>query len=258
MTTEYLALHPDWTIEQVFNHIRRVGKQKETISILYVVDEKYHLVDEILLREIIMAEPGTRVSDLMNNQFASLQVTDDQETAADVMRRYDLTVLPVVDSEGTLLGIVTADDVFDVVEEETTEDIHRMGGLETLDSPYSKATFINMVQKRGIWLLVLFLGGMITVWAMESFGGILEQIKALAFFIPLIISSGGNSGSQAATLVIRALATQDIQLKDWYRTAGKEILMGITLGSVLCVIAFLRHTLFRALMVVRSTICKWG
>ncbi|MBD3267666.1 magnesium transporter [bacterium] len=240
MTPEYMAIREDWTVKQAFKHIRTYGRDKETINILYVVDEKGKLQDEIILRDLILATPKTQIADLMNRQVIALQATDDQETAAETMLRYDLSILPVVDSEGTLVGIVTNDDVMDVVVEEATEDIHRMGGMEALEEPYSQVSFTSMLKKRAGWLTLLCLGAMITINVTKIFHGFLQEGAVLALFIPLIMSSGGNSGSQATTLVIRALSLQDIRLGDWLRVFSRELLMGVLLGCILGGVALLR------------------
>ncbi len=242
MTPEYVSIRKDWTVDQVLQHIRKVGRDKETVNILYVVDERHRLLDEIPLRAVILAEPEEKVENLMNEQVATLRVYDEQETAADVMRRYDLSVLPVIDSSDELVGIVTSDDVFDVVEEETTEDMHLMAGLEALEVPYSQTDFFTMIKKRAGWLTILFVGGTITAMAMEIYKE--NIIQSLMIFLPLIISSGGNSGAQASTLVIRALALQDIKMGDWYHVVGREILIGLCLGLILGILALLITNFF--------------
>ncbi|MBN2325792.1 MAG: magnesium transporter [Candidatus Omnitrophica bacterium] len=240
MTPEYTAIHQGWTVEQTILHVRKIGREKETINILYVVDDNDHLIAYVKLRSLIFSEPTTLIKDIMNQQVIALNAFDDQESASEAMIRYDLPILPVVDSDGTLVGIVTSDDVFDVVVEETTEDMHRMGGLSALEEPYFNASFLTLVRKRGGWLLLLFLGEMIVVSVMESFETTIQGATALVLFLPLVISSGGNSGSQAATLVIRALAVQDVRLRDWFRVFQRELLSGFILGAFLGSIAFIR------------------
>lgn len=240
MTPEFMAIRENWTVKEAFQYIRTHGQDKESINILYVVDENDKLLDEILLKDLLFADPNSQISELMNRQVVSLLSTDDQETAADTMLRYDLSMLPVVDSDGALVGIVTNDDILDVVVEEATEDIHRMGGMEALEEPYLQVSFLTMLRKRAGWMAFLFLSGMVTVSVMSMFQPFIDQLTVLSIFIPLIISSGGNTGSQAATLVIRALAVQDIDLSDWFRVLGRECLMGLSMGAILGLVALLR------------------
>lgn len=214
MTPDYVAIREDWTVEQVFEHLRRFGRDKETISILYVVDANWKLLDDIMLRSFVLAEPQTRVSDLMDEQTVRLLATDDQETAIAYFEKYDRSALPVVDSDEILVGIVTFDDVMDIAKEEVTEDIQKMGAVEALDEPYMSASLLTLVRKRGVWLSMLFLGEMFTASAMAYFEHEIERVVFLASFIPLIVSSGGNTGSQAATLVVRAMALGEIRLID--------------------------------------------
>jgi len=214
MTPDYIALRDDWTVQQVLAYIREHGQDSETLNVVYVVDEKGVLIDDIRIREFLLAPLTYRVSDLMDKRFVALQATDDQETAVAVFKREDRTALPVVNSQGVLVGIVTIDDVLDVAEEEATEDIQKIGGLEALDEPYMQIAFGRMVKKRAGWLVLLFLGEMLTATAMGFFEGEIARAVVLTLFIPLIISSGGNSGSQASTLAIRALALGEVGLRD--------------------------------------------
>lgn len=240
MTPDYIAVKPEWTVKHVLDHIRSYGKDSETLDVLYIVDEKNKLIDDIRIREFLLSQLHTSVRDIMDNQFVSLKVTDAQETAISVFRKYDRTVLPVVGEQGTLVGIVTVDDVLDVVEEEATEDIQKFGGMEALDEPYISTSLWSMVKKRATWLVVLFVGEMFTASAMQFFDKELEKAVVLAMFIPLIISSGGNSGSQAATLIIRALALGEVRLRDWWVVMRREIFAGLILGTILGTIGFLR------------------
>ncbi len=240
MTPEYLAIHKDWTVKETLAFIRKSGHDKETINILYVLDDHDELIAYLKIRSLIFENPKEHIREIMNTQVIALHAFDDQETASEAMMRYDLPVLPVVDSDGTLVGIVTSDDVLDVIVEETTEDIHKMGGMAALEEPYFHASFFTLVQKRAGWLFVLFLGAMLIVTVLEKFDGVIQKFVILTFFLPLVISSGGNSGSQAATLVIRALAVQDITLKDWFRVFLRELLSGLMLGAFLSGIILLR------------------
>src|SRR5262249_21063181 len=218
----------------------------ETLNLIYVVDDGGVLIDDIRMRRFLLADPEQRVTDLMDYHFTSLKATDDRQTAVNVFRHADLAALPVTDSEGVLIGIVTGDDILDVAEELATEDIQMLGGSEALDEPYMQIAFQRMVRKRAGWLVILFLGEMLTATAMGFFEKEIERAVVLALFVPLIISSGGNSGSQAATLVIRALALGEVTLRDWWRIMRREIFSGLALGSILGMIGFLRIAVWSA------------
>lgn len=243
MTPDYITIKPEWTIIDVLNHIREYGKDSETLNILYVIDEKGKLIDDLRIRDIILAPLDSKVSDIMNENFIALNVTDDQEKAVSVFKKYDRVALPVIDKMGLLIGIVTIDDVFDVAEEEATEDIHKLGGVEALDEPYSTIPVLNMVKKRAVWLTILFIGEVLTAIAMGYFENEINKAVVLSVFIPLIISSGGNSGSQAATLVIRAMAIGEISLRDWWLIMRREIMSGFSLGCILGAIGFIQVTI---------------
>jgi magnesium transporter len=240
MTPDYIAVKADWNITQALDHIRKNGKDSETLNIIYVVDDKGKLIDDIRIRDIILAPLEFIIADLMDENFAELNVHDDQEKAVEVFKKYDRVALPVVDAYGVLIGIVTVDDVLDVAEEEATEDIHKLGGTEALEEPYIDTGIAEMVKKRGKWLVVLFIGEMLTTSAMAFFEDQISKAVVLAIFVPLIISSGGNSGSQAATLVIRAMSLGEITLKDWWKVMRREVFSGFFLGLLLGVVAFVR------------------
>lgn len=246
MTSDYVRLRPEWTVEHALDHIRRHGRDSETLNVVYVIDEGGKLIDDIRMRKLLLASPNASVADVMDDTFVSLKATDDQEAAVDAMRRSDMTALPVTDSYGVLVGIVTIDDVLDVAAAEATEDIQKFGGMEALDEPYLKIAFFRMVKKRAGWLVILFLGEMLTATAMGFFENEIEKAVVLALFVPLIISSGGNSGSQAATLVIRAMALTEVTLSDWWRVMRREVFTGLALGSILGFIGFLRISLWSA------------
>jgi magnesium transporter len=246
MTPDYLAVKPEWTIEGVLDYIRKNGNDKETINNLYVINEKGKLIDDVRIREILLAELNLRVLDLMDENYTALNVYDDQETAVEIFKKYDRIALPVVDSFGVLLGIVTVDDVLDVAEEEATEDIHKLGGVTALEEAYSSISLFEMIKKRGGWLALLFVGEMFTATAMGLFENQISKAVVLSLFIPLIISSGGNSGSQASTLVIRALSLGEISLKDWFFVMRREIISGVILGVILAIIGFLRISIWQA------------
>jgi len=246
MTPHYVAVRESWTVEEVLEYVRTHGEDSETLNMLYVVDDKGLLIDDIRIREILLTPRSNTMSDLMDRRFVALKATDDQETAVRVFRTEDRTALPVTDSAGILIGIVTVDDVLDVAEQEATEDLQRFGGSEALDEPYMDVGFVRMVQKRAGWLTALFLGEMLTATAMGAFEREIERAVVLALFVPLIISSGGNSGSQASTLVIRALALGEVTLRDWWRVMRREFAAGLALGSILGTIGFLRITVWSA------------
>jgi magnesium transporter len=246
MTPHYVRVREGWTVEQVLQHVRAHGHNSETLNVLYVVDDGGKLVDDIHIREVLLSPPSTLVHDLMDRRFVALKAADDQETAVRVFRAEDRTALPVTDSAGILIGIVTVDDVLDVAEQEATEDLQRFGGSEALDEPYMDIGFGRMIQKRAGWLTALFLGEMLTATAMGAFEREIERAVVLALFVPLIISSGGNSGSQASTLVIRALALGEVTLKDWWRVMRREFAAGLTLGGILGTIGFFRITVWSA------------
>lgn len=240
MTPDYVAIRADWTVMQVFDHLRRFGRDKETLSTVYVVDARWKLVDDILLRQLVLAEPTAPVSQLMDEQFVALNVTDDQEAAIAVFEKYDRAALPVIDSEGILVGIVTFDDVMDIAKEEVTEDIQKLGGLEALEAPYMSTPVLTLVRKRGVWLSMLFVGELATASAMGYFEHEIQRVAFLASFIPLIVSSGGNSGSQAATLVVRAMSLGEIRRGDWWRVMRRELASGALLGLWLGLLGILR------------------
>jgi magnesium transporter len=206
----------------------------------HVVDGKGLLRDDLRIRQLLLADPGQRIADLLDGTFISLHATDDQETAVQVFRDYDRVALPAIDSHGVLLGIVTVDDVLDVAEEEATEDIHKLGGSIALEQPFMQIGFLEMLRKRIGWLVLLFFGQLLTLNAMGFFADRIAEALVLVLFVPLIISSGGNSGSQAATLVIRAMALGEVAMGDWWRVMRREILFGLLLGAILAIIGFAR------------------
>ena len=244
MTPEYVAIQEKWTVADVLTHLRKVGRDRETFNQLYVVDDKSRLVDSVRLRNLVVAELSAPVATVFDQGTPSLRATDDQETAVASFKKYDRTILPVLDSNDVLVGVVTVDDVLDVAEKEATEDIQKMGGMEALDAPYLSIGMFSMIQKRAGWLAILFVGEMLTATAMGYFEDEISKAVVLALFVPLIISSGGNSGSQATSLIIRALAVRDITLGDWWRVMRREIVAGIALGCVLASIALVRILLW--------------
>lgn len=240
MTPDYIAVHMDWTVQHVLKHIRIWGHRSETIDVIYVIDDNRHLLDDLHIREFLVAPPQKRVSELADHRFVALHADENQEAAVHVFQKNDRVALPVIDNDGILLGIVTLDDILNVVNEEFTKDIQQVGGLVALDEPYMKTPFLRLMKKRGGWLIILFLGEMLTATAMTHFEDVLARAVVLSLFLPLIISSGGNSGSQASTLIIRALALGEITVGDWWKIGAREIASGLFLGTLLGLVGFLR------------------
>jgi len=248
MTPDYVYVYEHNTVAEAIETIRRFGKDSETVDVIYIINEHGILLDDLRIRDIILATPNKLISDLMDGRVITLHADDDQELASNAFKMNNRVALPVVSQSDKLLGIVTIDDILWVAQEEFSEDMQKMGGTQALDEPYLDTPVFKMFRKRVVWLVILFLGEMITASVMHHFEGAIAKAAVLASFIPLIISSGGNSGSQASTLVIQALATGDVVIGDWWRVLKREILSGILLGAVLGCIGygriFLWHTLF--------------
>jgi magnesium transporter len=240
MTPEYVTLRPEMTVSEALAHIRDKAPGSETINTLYVVDPKGRLLDDVRLSSLVLASPEALVKDLDDRQLISIPATATNEEVVASFEKYDRVALPVTDSRGFLLGIITIDDVLDVQADEATEDIQKLGGSEALDAPYLDVGFGEMLRKRAVWLAVLFFGEMLTASAMQHYEHQIERAVVLALFVPLIISSGGNTGSQATSIIIRALALREVQLSDWWRVLRSELAMGVTLGAILGTIGFLR------------------
>ncbi|KQT26185.1 magnesium transporter [Chryseobacterium sp. Leaf405] len=240
MTPYYIQIRKEWTVKRCLQQIKKVGSRVETMNYLYVVDERNRLIDDIALGSLLLVEEDTLISDLTDNHFVAITTTTSKEDAVQYFEKYDRAALPIVTEAGVLVGIVTIDDILDQIESQNTEDIQKFGGLEALDLPYTQTSLIEMVKKRGMWLIILFFSEMLTASAMGYFEDEIQKAVVLALFVPLIISSGGNSGSQAATLIIRAMALQEIGLKDWWYVMKKEIFTGLFLGGILGIIGFLR------------------
>ena len=247
MTPDYIAVQVDWTMQEILEHIREVGKDSETIDVIYVVNDRGEYVDDVRIREIILSDPDTVLEDIIDNRFITLNVTDDQEVASQTFKMNNRVALPVVDDKNILLGIVTIDDVLWVASEEFSEDMQKMGGTEALDEPYLEMPIFRLFRKRVTWLIVLFLGEMLTATAMGYFEDEIAKAVVLALFVPLIISSGGNSGSQASTLIIQAMAVGEITLGDWWRVLRRELISGALLGVVLGTIGLLRVVLWNSI-----------
>jgi len=240
MTPDFIAVHEDWTVQHVLDYVREFGHDSETLNIVYVVDDHNKLIDDVRMREFLLRSLTAKVSEIRDQTFGALNVTDSQQDALNVFRRYDRAALPVLDSSGVLVGIVTSDDMLDVAEKEATEDIQKFGGMEALDEPYMRIPVWRMVRKRAGWLVILFLGEMLTATAMANYQEELAKALVLALFLPLIVSSGGNSGSQASTLMIRAMALGEVTLRDWWKVMGREVQAGLSLGAILGAIGVVR------------------
>ena len=240
MTPDFIAVKEDWTVQQVLDYIREHGQDSETLNVIYVVDDRGKLIDDIRMREFLLRPLTAKVSQIRDETFVALNVNDSQQDALNVFRRYDRVALPVLDSSGVLVGIVTSDDMLDVAEKEATEDIQKFGGMEALNEPYMRIPLWRMVRKRAGWLIILFLGETLTATAMANYQAELAKALVLALFLPLIISSGGNSGSQASTLMIRAMALGEVTLRDWWHVMRREVQAGILLGAILGAIGVVR------------------
>jgi len=247
MTTEFVRLAPTWSVGESLKHIRSVAREKESIYACYVLQPQTgQLLGSVSLRDLVMAELQQPVEKVMRRKPVTVSALDDQEAVAAKIAKYNLLAVPVLEKDGSVVGFVTVDDVIDVMIEEGTEDALRMGAIEpgALDEPYATSPFWSLVKKRAVWLLVLFVSEMLTATAMGRFEEEIARAVVLALFVPLIISSGGNSGSQAASLIIRALAVGDLHLRDWWRVMRREVSAGFVLGSILGFVGFLRITIW--------------
>jgi magnesium transporter len=240
MTPDYVYVYAHNTVEEVFATVRRYARNSETIDVLYVINENGELVDDIRIRDVILAAPEKKVDELIDGRVIVLNVTDDQEHASQVFKMNNRVALPVVDDNNILLGIVTIDDMLWVADEEFSEDMQKMGGTEAFEESYLDIPLLKLFKKRVGWLVVLFIGELLTATAMGFFEDEIAKAVILALFVPLIISSGGNSGSQASTLIIQAMAVGDVSVADWWRVMRREILSGLLLGTVLALIGFIR------------------
>ena len=240
MTPDYVAVKPHWTVARALDHIRVFGKDSETLNVVYVTGARGMLVDDLRMRELLLVDPDTRISELQDDRFVSLKASDDQEEAVSAFAHNDRSALPVTDSDGVLVGIVTVDDVLDVAQEEATEDIHMLGGVAALEEPYLRISLGKVIRKRAFWLVLLFLGQTLTATTLGFFEAEIASAVVLALFLPLIISSGGNSGSQAAALITRAMALGEVTVKDWWLIAKRELVAGLVLGAMLGALGFAR------------------
>ena len=245
MNPRYARVRPDMSVDEALSYLRRQARENlETIYYAYVLDAQQHLLGVVSFRELFAAPGDKKVREVMRTEVVTVSEQMDQETVSQLFALHDVIALPVVDDDGGMKGIVTVDDIVDVVQEEATEDIQKVGGMEALDGPYLQIGFFHMVKKRAGWLSALFLGEMLTATAMGYYEHAIERAVVLALFIPLIISSGGNSGSQASTLVIRAMALGEVRLRDWWRVVRREIFAGLVLGTILGAIGLMRILLW--------------
>jgi magnesium transporter len=248
MTPDYVYVYEHNTVAEVLETVRKVGKDSETIDVIYVINENGELLDDIRIREFILASPDKEVADLMDDRVIALNAYDDQEIASEVFKMNNRVALPVVSNSNKLLGIVTIDDILWVAGEEFSEDIQKIGGTEALEQPYLEIPFFTLIKKRVGWLIILFLSEMLTATAMAYFSDEIAKAVVLSIFVPLIMSSGGNSGSQASTLIIQALAMGEVTVADWWRVIRREVFSGIVLGSILGLIGFFRIFIWHLLM----------
>ncbi len=240
MTPEYLAIKQNWTVSKALSHIRKYGKDKETLTIIYVIDEKGNLVDDLKLKDLILASPRKKIKSLMDYKYYSLSAYDDREKAVDIMKKYDLLVLPVEDN-GKLVGIVTIDDIMDVAEEEATEDIHKQFAVSPFEESYADASIWNLFKKRILWLVILLIwSSTVSANIIAFFRDAISSVIALSFFITVIAGTGGNVGTQASALMVRALAVGDVKLEDWFKIFIREIIVGALLGILLGTILYIR------------------
>lgn len=235
MTTEFVAVKPTYTVAEAFAHIREYGKDSETLNVVYVVDKNWKLLDDLRIKDLIFAQPDQLISDLINNQFISLNAKEDQEEAIRVFKDHSKVALPVVDEEGVLLGIVTFDDIMEVAEDESSEDFHKFGAFQSAISNPLKARVFDLYKNRVVWLLALVFMNIFSGAALASFEDVIQKFVGLVFFLPLLIDSGGNAGSQTATLMIRSLAMGDVKMADWGKLIGKELIVSLFLGLTMAV-----------------------
>ncbi len=248
MTPDYVYVYLHNSMAEVFETIRKYARNSETIDVIYVIDEQGQLIDDVRIRDIILASPDKKIEDIIDGRVVSLEVNDDQENASQVFKMNNRVALPVVDENNILLGIVTIDDMLWVANEEFSEDMQKMGGTEALNEPYLDIPLFKLFRKRVGWLIVLFIGELLTATAMGHFEDEIAKALILALFVPLIISSGGNSGSQASTLIIQAMAVGEIYISDWWRVLKREIISGILLGTVLGLLGFFRVAIWHSII----------
>src|SRR5450432_215616 len=247
INTDFATIENGMTIAQAREHLQKFHKDTEAANVIYVVDKEGHLIDDIPVRRFVLNEPTKKIEDILDGFCTTLKITDSKEDAVAKFKEFDRVVLPVINESNILLGVITVDDVMDIAEQKATAAIQKFGGLEELDYPYVKTPFFSLLRKRAGWLVILFVGEMFTATAMGYFDKELSKAIVLALFVPLIISSGGNSGSQAATLIIRAMSLKELSLRDWWYVMRREILSGLALGIILGAIGFIRITVWQKL-----------
>ncbi|MCH5584325.1 magnesium transporter [Shimazuella sp. AN120528] len=243
MTVDFISARTYWNIEQTLQHIRKVGHEAELVSYIYVTDTRGILVGVVSLKELIFASPDTKLENIVTEDVVCVPAEMEQEEAAIILSRYDLIALPVINHERRLVGIITVDDVFDVIQEEATEDFQKLGGSQPLEDTYFKTSSLQLFNKRIIWLLVLFIGGAYTSNVLSHYQNAVNQVVALSFFIPLLIGTGGNTGSQIVSTLVRALGVGEVAFKDVFRVIKKELLTGVLLGVCLGIVAYVRALL---------------
>jgi len=246
MTPDYITIESSWTIKEALDYIRKNGNDSETLNVVYVTNKDGILIDDVRSRELLLAPLDKKISDVMDSKFLYLKTSQDLDEAIDLFKKNARTVLPVIDDSGLLIGIVTIDDILNVAQREDTREMQNLGGTEALDEPYMATPLLQMVKKRAVWLVILFIGEMLTATAMGFFENEIAKAVVLALFIPLIISSGGNSGSQATSLIIRAMALREVTLSDWWKIMKREVLSGLLLGTILGIIGFIRISVWSA------------
>ena len=245
MTPHYIQAKKDWTVKRVLESIKIYGKKAETLNFVYVVNDKNKLIDDLRIGQLLMAEDSTLIEELMDKNFIAIRTTEKIEESLAIFDKYDREALPIVTEKGILVGIVTFDDLLEQIEQRDTEDMQKFGGMEELDLSYTKTSLSDLVKKRAGWLVVLFLGELLTASAMGHYDDEIAKAVVLALFVPLIISSGGNSGSQAASLIIRAMALKELQLRDWWYVMKKEFVSGLLLGGILGLLGFIRIVIWQ-------------
>ncbi len=263
MTTEYVVVKPEFTVEQAFEHIREFGSDSETLNVIYVIDENWRLIDDLKIKRLILAEPTQTIEELSDDQFVALNAKDDQEDAIRIFKDYSRVALPVLDEEGILLGIVTFDDILDLAADESSEDFHKFSAFQSAISNPLKARIFDLYKNRVIWLVALVFMNIFSGAALSHFENIIQGTVALVFFLPLLIDSGGNAGSQTATLMIRSIAMGDVKMSDWYKLIGRELvvslILGITMSVAVAILASFRSP--QIVYVVATTmviIVLWG
>lgn len=247
INTDFATISTELTVAEVAEHLRKNHKDTETANVIYVIDKEGKLIDDVPVRRFKLNDPTKKIADILDGFCVSLKMTDSKEDAVSKFKEYDRVVLPVTNADNTLLGVLTVDDVLDAAEQRDTKEIQNFGGVEGLDYPYVKTSFFELIKKRATWLIILFVGEMFTATAMGYFDAEISKAVVLALFVPLIISSGGNSGSQAATLIIRAMSLKELTIKDWWFVMRREILSGLTLGLILGTIGFIRIAVWQNL-----------